>query len=217
MVSLFVSGIYSQTVRKNKKQFSLYAGMGVDYGITPDFNDYLVASIPYSTGDSIRTFNAGIEFFGGAEYELSRTFSVKFDYSYYVRSLSYTFSPAVFDYTIIGHQPYIFVNYLIKKNNILFKFGFGAGYHFQKLDNKINNSTTIGYTSSGPSLRFEASFVPMLSKGFYAYLSGFGFGNFYGKLKDSGGNSLKAPNSSVEATLKGYGVGARIGFLVNLN
>ncbi|MCC7158658.1 MAG: hypothetical protein IT281_03880, partial [Ignavibacteria bacterium] len=47
------------------------------------------------------------------------------------------------------------------------------------------------------------------------YISGFAFGNFDGKLKDKDGNPLKAQN--VEATLKGYGIGARLGFLVNLN
>ncbi|MCC7158688.1 MAG: hypothetical protein IT281_04030, partial [Ignavibacteria bacterium] len=183
ILALFISGINSQTVKKNKKQISLYAGMGVDYGITPDFNDYLVAAIPYSTGDSIRSFNAGIEFFGGFEYELSKTISAKLDYSYFIRSLSYTYSPAIFDYTINSHQPYLFVNYLIKKDHFVFKFGLGAGYHFQNLDNKVNNSTTISYTSGGPSIRGEVSFMPMLSKGFYGYISGFAFGNFYGKLK----------------------------------
>ena len=47
------------------KHVSLYTGMGINYGITPDFNDYLIAAIPYSTSDSIKSFNAGVEFFGG--------------------------------------------------------------------------------------------------------------------------------------------------------
>ncbi|HMT12836.1 MAG TPA: hypothetical protein PKA39_14585, partial [Ignavibacteria bacterium] len=74
--------------------------MGIKYGITPDFNDYLIAAIPYSTSDSIKSFNAGVEFFGGLEADLSRSISGGIEYSYYVRSLTYTYSPAVFDYTI---------------------------------------------------------------------------------------------------------------------
>lgn len=200
-----------------KKQLSVYSGMGIDYGITPVFNDYLVSEIPYSTGDSIKTFKAGIEFFGGFEYELTKTVSAKLDYSYFVRSLTYYYSPAVFDYSITGHQPYVFVNYVKKFPNFNLKFGAGIGYHFQQVDNKVNNTNTLTYKSSGPSLRIEAVFSPKLSDNFYGYLSGFAFGNFYGKLKDSGGNPLKARNSNVEADVSGYGVGARLGFIINLN
>jgi hypothetical protein len=208
---------HSQTTGKFRKVLSFYAGMGVDYGITPDFNDFLVASIPYSTGDSIRSFNAGVEFFGGIEYELSKTFSLRADYSYYVRSFTYTFSPAVFDYTITSHQPYLFGGYIMRYTNVDLKLCAGIGYHLQQLDNKINSSTTIGYSSSGPSIRAEVIIAPKLSKNFHGYLSGFAFGNFYGKLKDDSGNTLKAANSNTEASLSGYGVGARLGFIINLN
>ncbi len=216
-LGIFISSVNAQKQPAKKKQISLYAGMGLDYGITPEFNDYLVAQIPYSTSDSIKSFNAGIEFFGGLEYEFSSTISAKLDYSYYIRSMSYSYSPAVFDYTINGHQPYIIVNYMLKFPNFNFKFGAGVGFHFQQVDNKVNNSTTLTYKSNGPSIRAEIVFSPKLSNNFYGYLSGFAFGNFYGSLKDNSGNPLKAPNSNVEASVSGYGIGARLGFSVNLN
>lgn len=209
--------LQAQVKKKYHKELSFYAGLGIDYGISPDFNDYLVAAIPYSTSDSIRTFNAGIEFYGGLEYELSKNISLRADYSYFIRSISYTYSPAVFDYTISSHQPYLFVNYLIKEPNFNFKFGLGGGFHMQNLDNRINNSTTESYTSSGPSIRLESIFSPKLSQNFYGYISGFAFGNFYSKLKDQNGNPLQAANSTTEASLSGYGVGARLGFIIKLN
>ena len=211
------SSLMAQNSGKFKRQLSFSAGMGVNYGITPEFKDYLIASIPYSTSDSINSFNAGIEFFGGVEYELTRSLSLKTDYSYYVRSLNYVYSPAVFDYTITSHQPFLFVYYNLKNLNYNFKFGAGIGYHFQKLDNKINNTTTLSYTSGGPSVRGEIVFMPKLSKNFYGYLSGFAFGNFYSMLKDENGSLLKALNSGKEAGLSGYGIGARLGFILNLN
>jgi hypothetical protein len=191
--------------------------MGIDYGATPNFTDYLRNEIPYSNKDSIKSFHAGIEFFGGIEYELSQKTSVKLDYSYFIRSLSYTYSFFVFDYTIISHQPFVFINYLVKSDNYQFKFGLGAGYHFQILDNKVNQSTTLSYKSSGAGVRGEAVFSTKFSKKFWGYLSGFAFGNFYGKLKDDNGIVLKAANSTTEANLSGYGVGARLGFSVILN
>lgn len=191
--------------------------MGVNYGITPNFNNYLVASIPYSTSDSIKSFNAGVEFFGGFEYDLSSNISAGLDYSYFIRGLSYTYSPSVFDFTITSHQPYLFVSYNFRKQKYNFKFGGRIGYHFQQLDNKVNNSTTLKYISSGPSIRTDITFLPKFSDNFFVYLNGFAFVNFYGKLKDENGNSLKAPNSTLEADLKGYGIGARLGILFNIN
>lgn len=219
LVSLVLinSEVFTQTPEKFRKHLSFYAGMGINYGITPDFNDYLVASIPYSTSDSIKSFNAGVEFFGGLEYDLTSNISAGIDYSYYIRGLSYIYSPAVFDYTITNHQPYAFINYNFRKPKLHFKFGVAVGYHIQQLDNKVNNSTTLKYTSSGPSLKFSFTFLPKFSENFYIYMSGFAFLNIYNKLKDENRNVLKASNSSLEASLKGYGVGARLGILFNIN
>ncbi len=211
------AALFSQSVVKQKKHVSFFTGMGIQYGITPEFRDFLVASIPYSTSDSIKSFNAGVEFFGGAEFDLSKSVSAGIDYSYYIRGLSYIYSPAVFDYTITSHQPYVFVNYNLRKPKFNFKFGGSVGYHFQQLDNKINNSTTLKYTSSGASARLNITFLPKFSENFYVYLSGFAFANLYGKLKDENGEVLKAPNSNTEADLKGYGVGARLGILFHIN
>lgn len=214
---LINAALFSQTVIKQKKQISFFTGMGIQYGITPEFRDFLVGSIPYSTSDSIKSFNAGVEFYGGAEFDISKTVSAGVDYSYYIRGLSYVYSPAVFDYTITNHQPYLFVNYNLRKQKYNFKFGGSIGYHFQQLDNKINNSTTLKYTSSGPSFRLNVTFLPKFSENFYVYLGGFAFANMYGKLKDENGEILKAPNSTTEADLKGYGIGARLGILFNIN
>jgi hypothetical protein len=215
-----VSLVYSadsQVKLSKKKLITFSTGMGIDYGATPDFTDYLRDEIPYSNKDSINSFHAGIEFFGGIEYDLSQTISAKLDYSYYLRSINYSYSFFVFDYTIASHQPYLFINYLSKSDNYRFKFGLGTGYHMQSVDNKVNPSTTLNYKSSGVGVRGEVVFSPMFSKKFWGYISGFVFGNFYGKLKDDNGNVLKASNSTVEASLSGYGVGARLGFSIILN
>lgn len=218
LCSFILGGVYSQTNKitlKNKKDITFSAGMGIDYGTMPDFTDYLRDEIPYSNKDSIKAFHAGIEFFGGIEYELSRNISAKLDYSYFVRSASYSYSYFVFDYTITSHQPYIFINYLVKDERYKFKFGVGAGYHLQVLDNKVSDNLT--YKSNGIGVRGEVTFSPKFSKKFWGYMSGFVFGNFYGKLKDDNGNVLKASNSTVETNLSGYGVGARLGFSIILN
>jgi len=59
--------------------------------------------------------------------------------------------------------------------------------------------------------------MPKFSENFFIYLNGFGFANIYGKLEDENGQAVTAPNSTVEADLKGYGVGVRLGILFNIN
>ncbi|MEO8513806.1 MAG: hypothetical protein ABI543_09615 [Ignavibacteria bacterium] len=217
-ILVFFSGtVYSQKTVPFKKHLSFYTGMGINYGITPDFNDYLVASIPYSTSDSIKSFNAGVEFLGGLEQDISSKISAGIEYSYYIRGVNYVYSPAVFDYTITNHQPYIFVNFNFRKPNLHFKFGGAVGYHFQQMNNNVSSSTTLRYSSSGPSFRLSFTVLPKFSENFFVYLNGFAFLNQYGSLKDENGSVLKASNSTVEANLKGYGVGARLGILFNIN
>lgn len=185
--------------------------MGVDYGATPSYTDYVKNEVPYSTGDSIKTFSAGIEFFGGVEYEFTRTISAKVDYSYYIRSNNYSFGIYVFDYTITSHQPYIMAYYNLKYHTYTFKFGAGAGFHLFKLDNDVNSTNTLTYTASGLSFRAEVIFAPKLSDKLYTYLGGFAFATSTSSLKDENGNLLKGSSTGKEVNLGGYGVGARLG------
>ena len=191
--------------------------MGVNYGVTPAFKDYLVATIPYSTADTIHSFNAGIEFLGGFERDISPTISAGAEYSYFLRSLYYTYSFAVFDYTIKNHQPYLFFNYNVSKTNIDFKAGLMAGYHFQEVESAVSASQTEKYSSSGPSVRLSFTVLPKFSKNVSLYANGFAFANFYSKLKNSSGVILAAQNGTNEADLSGYGVGVRLGLLFYIN
>src|SRR5436190_11860315 len=84
-----VSSLHSQTDTtkhiKYKKQISISAGMGVSYGTSPSFTSFLKETIPYTTTDSVKTFNIGVEFFGGVEFEFSQKFSLRAEYSYFIR------------------------------------------------------------------------------------------------------------------------------------
>ena len=217
---LVCTGItYSQTDTtkhiKFKKQFSVSAGMGISYGTSPSFTSYLQEVLPLSR-DSVRTFNVGIEFFGGLEYELSRKFSLRLEYAYFLRSISYNYSYFTFDYFINIHQPYLMANYLMKYNNFEIKIGGGAGYHLASLENKQNPSNPLTYTSSGLGLKAEGVFAAYLSKNFHSYISVFIAGSFLGALKDSNGNNLKSPLTNSDVKLGGVNGGVRLGFIIVL-
>ncbi|MCX7878290.1 MAG: hypothetical protein N2510_06565 [Ignavibacteria bacterium] len=192
-------------------KYSLCGGMGINYGNTPSFNDYLRRELSFSSADSIKSFNTGIEFFLSGEYVLSSNFSAKIDYSYFIRSSNYTYQFYVFDHIIKIHQPYLFLNYVINKKRYSFRFGLGAGYHFQILENHISTTNLITYRSSGPSLRCEFTYKPLLSRRFSGLISAFIYGNLYNSLKAANGSYLVSNSSDEKVNLGGYGVGLRLG------
>lgn len=214
--------LYSQTNNDSKTviklhRFSISAGMGLSIQNNSSFTNYLRQEIPYATSDSIKSFNTGIEFFGGIEYTVSKKFALKLDYSYFIRSVSYIFTYNNFDYNINIHQPYLFGFYLIRNKSYDLKFGLGAGYHFASVEQKLNQNLSVIYKSGGVSIRGEAMFAPYLSKNLQANISGFIVGSFFNGLKDSNGNYLFSTNSTTQVNLGGFGAGARIGFSFNFN
>lgn len=213
---VFSGLLYSQEYdRKHPLTFSF--GMGVGYGATPKFTEYLRNEIPYSNSDTIPYYNGNVEFFGGLDYGINRNFSVRVDYSFYTRNINYTYNIFSFDYTINSHQPYIFLNYIFRNPKINLRFGLGAGYHFQDVISKTGAFNEKKYNSNGFGLRLETAYNLRLSKNFYGIFNIFGYTNFYSLLKDENGITLKATNTNKEASLSGYGIGARLGFAFILN
>lgn len=217
---LFIN-IPATSQKKNNKSGSILfsVGMGIDYSSTPSYTDYLRNLLPVTASDSIKTFSTGVEFFGAFEYSFTKTLSSKLDYSYFLRSNHYSFAyyGYVFDYTISAHQPYIMLFYNNRDKKFSFKMGAGAGYHFQILENSINPSNTLTYTSHGLSFKGEVVFAPRFSEKLETYISGFVYGTTTSSLKDENGNLLKGTTTGKEVNLGGYGVGARLGLSFYLN
>ena len=191
--------------------------MGIDYLSSPSYTNFLKNEIPYFTSDSIKTYSAGIEFFGTLEYEFSKSFSASIDYSYYLRSSNYTFTYYVFDNTITSHQPSLMVYYNLIYPGFKFKVGAGGGYHFHSLVNNISSTEHDSYNAGGGSVKAEFIFAPTLSNKLAAYVSIFYSGNFTSSLKSSDGTTLKSSSTGNEVNLGSNGPGARLGFTFYLN
>ncbi|MGH2574595.1 MAG: hypothetical protein ACRDFC_02730 [Ignavibacteria bacterium] len=200
---------------KLKKRISLSLGMGISLINTPEFSEYLKNEIPYSDKDSIKAFSIGLEFFGGLEYPVSKSFSIKLDYSYFIKSITYRYSFFTYDFFYFIHQPYMMGFYVTGGKHYRFKIGAGAGYQFAQLERTLDPNTEMVYKSNGPGVRGEIIYDAILSKRLSSYISGFVFGNFPGKLKDSGGNVLISPNTGKEVNLSGFGIGLRLGLTYN--
>jgi hypothetical protein len=198
----------------NVHRFAFSVGMGISLLNNSSFTNYLRREIPYSSTDSIKSFTTGIEFFGGIEYVLSKNFSMKLDYSYAVRSATYSSPNFITDYNydINMHQGYLMAYYLIPKPSFDLKFGIGAGYLLTLLSTQATITSSNSYKASGFSFRGEGVFAPYLSKNFQAVISGFVTVNNIGSFKNTAGNYLTSSNSTEQVNFSGFGAGVRIGF-----
>ncbi len=204
--------IFSQvTFVASEPKLNIYAGMGIDYITTPSFNDYLKSEIFHSNTDSVKAFTIGLEFFGGIEYNLNKKISLRLDYSYLTRSLSYKYFYFNYDYFYYLHQPYFMGSYNINYKNSQLKLSVGSGILLGTLYIENSPSVKTSYKSTGLGVKGEILFVTKLSDNLSSYISGIITGNFMGKLKDRNGNILQSSQEHQEAGLSGFGVGLRIG------
>jgi hypothetical protein len=215
LLLLFYGMSYSQVPVKINK-YLISAGMGISMTNTPSFNDYLRQTVLFSNTDSIKSFSVGFEVFGGLEYSVNKKFSVKLDYSYFIKTHSYVYSYYQYDFDYNIHQPYLMAYYVTRGTHYRFKYGGGAGYHFASMTKTISKTSEFKYKASGPAFRGELIFSADLSNTLESYLGGFITWNIIGTLKDSGGNTLKNPTTNEDVNLSGYGVGARLGFSIKL-
>ncbi len=212
LLFLLAGSVLSQT---KSKHFSVYTGMGVSLTNSSSLNDYLRNTIPSGSGDTIKSFSTAIEFFGGLEYELSKKFSLKVDYAYFFRSMTYSISFLTYDYFYYIHQPYLIANYSVKGNRYKINMGAGAGYMFGTLSEAIYSVNEKKYSSSGLAVKTEVVISLALSNNFYSYISGSLSNSFMSSLKDSNGNKLTHSNGK-EVNLSSFNAGVRLGVLVYL-
>lgn len=190
--------------------------MGLGYTTTPSLNDYIRSQISGGVYDSVKSFSAGLEIFGGVDYKFSKKFSVRLDYSYFFKSKTYYVLYFTYDYFYLVHQPFIFGNYIVAGNKYNFRMGVGFGYHFAQLKLTTINSPELKYKSNGLAIRGEILFSAKLSTKLNAYVSGFMTGSFLGNLKDNNNAVLKNPQSNQDVRLGGFGFGVRLGFSINI-
>jgi hypothetical protein len=201
-----------------RNRFSFSLGMGISMSTAPSLVDYIRNDIPLINKDSVKSFGVGFEFFGAVDYDVSKNFTLGLDYSYFIKSLTYSYSYFTYDYFYSIHQPYLMGYYTIRKPAYAFKFGAGLGYHFAQLTRDIGAGSNLVYNASGIAYRGEVVFTAGLSKRLGSYFSGFIMGSSVGSLKDRNSNEvLKNSQTGEDVNLGGFGIGARLGLTIYLN
>lgn len=192
-----------------KAQYSLRAGMGIDFANTPSLNDYINQT--FKGIDPIGDFNTAINFSGEFGYSIINTFQVGLELSYLLNSFNYSSESGKYelDYDIIA--PSLLGYYVLDGIGYNFKFGGGAGIRFVTVDLTFpgTNFTNI-YKSTGLGLILRAEGNTLLGGNFYANI---GADLKYDLIATPKSGSVKLFNriSREEVNLNSVSLGLRLG------
>ena len=211
ITSFIQAQIPDTMVNKHKQHLYLYAGMGLGYTSTPSYNNYIRNTVYNGLYDSVKSFSAGLEVFGGVEYEISKIFSIGLDYSYFTKSKTYDVFYSAEDFFFYLHQPYIIGKYIFAEKNYSFRIGAGIGYHFGQLQISGSGNSILRYNTSGIGIKGEAIFSAKISTRLSTYISG----SMSGAVLSSF-NVANSNGSSDKVNLSNFGIGIRIGLSYNI-
>jgi hypothetical protein len=201
-----------QSLNKKKKYTSISFGMGAVYGDNRSLKNFIQYEIPnYSfltRDEQLSEFYTGLDFFGGVEKQISKIFSAKLEYSFFIKSYNVKLYPQ-YDFSYVNHQPGISVFYLIPQEYSFIKIGIGGNYIYSKLNVK-EFGTEKSYTSSGLGLKTEIILNTQIGKSFAGYISGYLTKSFLSNLKDDSGKQLTGATGET-VNLNSFGAGIRLG------
>ncbi len=200
---------------KTARYYSFSAGMGINYCNNPSLKTFVEYELPFynnvPANQRLATYYTGIEFFGGAEFQISKKIAIKGEYSYFSKSYnsSYSVDYANREFTYYSHQPLLTLYYLIPQQNSFIKIGAGGGFLSSNLTKRIYGAES-NYYSTGLALRLSAVLDIQMGRSLAGYFSVFANKTFQSDLKYLNGNLLRNSNNET-VNLNSFGVGVRLG------
>jgi len=187
--------------------------MGAQYCNNTSLKDFISYEIPFygnlTREQQLSDFYTGLDFFGGVEKQVNRNFSVKAEYSFFIKSYNLKLFPE-YDFSYSNHQPGVSFFYLIPQEYSFIKIGAGASYINSQFNLKEYGSQK-SYSSNGFGLKTEVILNAQIGKSFAGYISGYLSKTFLQNLKDSNGNELQSNVSHEGVNLSSFGAGIRLG------
>lgn len=202
-----------RSLNKGKKYISVSFGMGAIYGNNTSLKNYIQYEIPnyglLTRDQQLSEFYTGLDFFGGVEKQLSRSFSIKADYSYFIKSYNVDMYPQ-YNFSYSSHQPGIMLYRIIPQEYSYIKIGVGTGYVLSNFSIK-EYGLEKSYTSNGIGFKTELILNAQIGKTFSGYISGYLIKTFLQNLKDTNGNELLTNATKETVNLSSFGAGIRLG------
>lgn len=190
---------------------SIYGGMGIHGTDAPGIEDYL-SSVNRTVSHAL-SFATTIEFFGGIELPLSRSWALKAEHAYLFKS--YTLDPTTYGTDNLKYNvqaPMLMAQYVIPGRGYFFKFGAGGGYHWGTIDvHQSTNGQDILYKAHGVGMRAELEGQTAFDRHLFGYFSGtLGFEELGKAATDDG---LYLTSASGAVSLNYFTAGIRFGLM----
>lgn len=198
---------------KNRHFTSFSVGMGINYGDNKSLKEFIEYEIPnYNSlppSKRLSDFSSGIEFFVTAERQFTKRFSLRGEYTYFIKSVNLPeFSN--YDYTYNSHIPMVDINYIIPLEYVYFKITGGIGYCLTSLI-ITEYGLKRDYYSTGINSKVEGVINLQISNSLAGYLGLYASKSFLGDLKDNNGSFLKSNVTFNNVNLSSFAVGLRLG------
>jgi hypothetical protein len=191
-------------------QYSLRAGMGIDFASSPSLTDYINQNFAPSN-NQLGTFHAAIVFSGEAGFMAAENYEIGIEVAYLLNSFNYASVLGNYDFEYNIIMPTLTSYYVISGSGYNFKFGGGLGVRLVNVDEKLpGRAVTDNYTSTGFGILLRADGNTLLGGNVYANI---GFDIRYdlnGKPKNSD-TYIRNNIYDEDVSLNSFSAGLRLG------
>lgn len=193
-----------------------YGGMGVHGMLGGGLVDYINASSAF--GDETSPAGVSVDFFGGAEAEVTGAWGLRAEYAYHFKSYSFRApSGALHDLFASLKMPTLFVQRYWKGRGYRFTLGAGIGYHAGTVEQTVSTfGVTTVHSAEGPAIAVEAAGQTAFDGHLYGYISLRAGHEFIGTVTDGSGAELRNALRGTKATLGITYGGVRFGLMYHI-
>jgi hypothetical protein len=130
-------------------QYSLRAGLGIEFKNTSSFYDYINQNFAPSNGQ-LKNFNPAVNFSVEIDKSINENFDVGIEMAYDLYSYNYQFNLGLYNISTNNFMPSLLAYYVLKGEGYNFKFGGGAGLRFVNVDEQLPGTpTATSYSATG--------------------------------------------------------------------
>ncbi len=130
-------------------QYSLRAGLGIEFKNTSSFYDYINQNFVPSNSQ-LKNFNSAVNFSAEIDKSFNDNFDIGIEMAYDLFSYNYRFNLGQYDVSVNNFMPSFLAYYVINGNGYQFKFGGGTGIRFLNVDEQLPGTpTSTSYSSTG--------------------------------------------------------------------
>jgi hypothetical protein len=189
---------------ESENGIGVYGGMGIHLVSAPSIVRYVNASAQSSgTTDD---WGTAIEFFGGMEVPILRSWAVKLEYSFMFKSYTLAAGSYSQDLRYDVQAPMIMAQYVLPGKGYFLKFSGGGGYHWGTVIPPKTYGVETRYTAKGPGVRMEAEGQTAFDTHLFGYMSGTVGYEFLGKVTSERGQELANGGGAVSINYLAAGV-----------